>query len=64
MYDEIEDALLDKYKDHKDRNFGKKEEDEIKQIPRQALVDNMYIQNWKYHSSVAEFKRVWVGGEG
>lgn len=43
MYDEIEDALLDKYKDHKDRNFGKKEEDEIKQIPRQALVDNMYI---------------------
>ncbi len=30
MYDEIEDALLDKYKDHKDRNYGKKEEDEIK----------------------------------
>jgi hypothetical protein len=27
--DEVEDAVLEKYTDHKDRNFSTKEEDEI-----------------------------------
>lgn len=64
MPDEIEDLMLVKYKDWKDRNYGNKEDEEILQVPKQAIVDDMYISNWKYNTSLAELKRVWVGGEG
>jgi hypothetical protein len=56
--------MLEKYKDWKDRNFGKAQQDEVKQIPKQAIVDDMYTKNFKYNTSVAELKRVWVGSEG
>ncbi len=62
--DEVEDHMLEKYKDWKDRNFGKAQQDEVKQIPKQAIVDDMYTKNFKYNTSVAELKRVWVGSEG
>jgi len=64
MPDEVEDAMLEKYKDWKDRNFGKEKQDNVKQIPQQALNDDMYIKNFKYNTSVAELKRVWKGEEG
>ena len=64
LADEVEDAMLEKYKDWKDRNYGQKEEDEIKQVPKQAVLDDMYTKNWKYNTSVAELKRVWKGESG
>ena len=61
--DEVEDAVLEKYTDHKDRNFSTKEEDEIQQLKKQAIVDQM-LGNRKYLTSLSVQKRVWTGDDG
>ena len=61
--DEIEDEIMRKYKDNKDRKWGEKVEEKFRHLPKQAVIDDMFDQN-KFSTSVAEQKRVWKGNRG
>jgi len=60
--DEVEDAIINKYQDHKDYAVAH-HDDAIIQLKRQAVVDSGLLGK-NYPKSVSEQKRVWYGGNG
>ena len=61
MKSDIEEALLLKYASKPALPIIITEEELPELIPRQALVDNILMENKKYDKSLAHKKRLWVG---
>ena len=62
--DEIEGNLIGKYGVKPEQRFKKKEEVNIQQIKKQALVDNVLMENKNYTKSLATNKILWKGEGG
>ena len=60
----MEDAILNKYKDFKQRLLLKEDSDaKSKQLSKVSVVDTV-LYNKNYLSSLANHKRIWMGEEG
>ena len=60
----MEDAILNKYKDFKQRLLLKEDSDaKSKQLSKVSVVDTV-LYNKNYLSSLANLKRIWMGEEG